>query len=55
MRTWSLSRTTIAVRFERSHEMRGAIEQAYAVRRITMNDGYARVVEALRNGHAFGQ
>jgi hypothetical protein len=49
-----LSRTTIAVRFERSHKMRGAIEQAYLVRRIFIYDGHARVVEALRNRHAFG-
>jgi len=53
--TRSLSRTTLAVRFERSHEMPGAIEQAYPVRLIFMYDGYTRVVEALWNSHAFGQ
>ena len=50
-----LSRTTNALRFERSHEMRGAIEQAYLMRRIFMNDGHARVVEALWNSDTFGQ
>ena len=55
MRTRSLSRTAFVVRFERSHEMRGAIEQAYLVRRVIVNSGYARVVEALGNSRAFRQ
>jgi len=55
MRTCRLSRATIAIHFERSHEMPGAIEQTYLVRRIFMYHGYTRVLEALWNNLAFGQ
>jgi hypothetical protein len=47
--------SAIAVLFERSHEMPGAVDHAGRVRRMFMQHGYARIVEALRSDDAFGQ
>ena len=35
--------------------MLGAVDQVYTVRRIFMQHGYARIVEALWSNDAFGQ
>jgi hypothetical protein len=50
-----LRRGAIAVHFEHSQEMSGAVDQADRVWRIFVQHGYARVVEALRSNDAFGQ
>src|SRR5262249_34475997 len=50
----ALRRAATAVQFERCHEMSGAVDQADRMRRIFMQHGYARIVEALRND-AVGQ
>src|SRR5262245_41758752 len=56
--TWApeanLGRAAVAVRFERCHQVPGAIDQAHPVRRIFMQHGQARIVETLRNEDAFG-
>ena len=45
----------IAVLFGRSQEMSGAVDHAGRVRRVFLQHGYARIVEALRSNAAFGQ
>jgi hypothetical protein len=42
-----LRRAAVAVRFERCHEMSGAVDQAGRVRGVLMQHGYACIVEAL--------
>src|SRR5579871_616063 len=48
----ALGCTAMAIDFDRRHQVPGAIDQAHAVRRIFMQDGDARVVEALRHHKA---